>query len=149
MVRVSGWPGRLAIALALCGACSADESPLGDGSVDRGGDRGSGEAPVPVPNGFGDYCTFVAHECSSGLFCAKEPGEQAGFCTQTCPAQGEACEGVPAGSLALCLMHLVSTDEYACQFVCGTWHGATYPCPAPLTCTEDQQVSAGLSRCLP
>lgn len=130
----------LALLLAAWG-CSDSGQPTADMDT-------SFDAPVPTQNGFGDYCTYQAHECRADLLCVKEAVTQVGFCSEYCQAKGERCTNTPAGAYAECVLS-VGGGKLACLFLCGKSGGVSHRCPVSLSCKTDQPVGGGLYRCVP
>ena len=136
----------LALALALTLAAGG----CGDGGQSAADMDTSLDAPVPTANGFGDYCTYMAHECRADLVCIRESMTQVGFCSEYCQTKGQRCTTAPAGSLAECTLSLTAQPgKLACLFLCGASGGVTYRCPVSLSCKTDQPVGGGLYRCVP
>ncbi len=131
------WTTGVCAALALLAVlgCSGADSEK-DGAV-------PGEAPVPIPHGFGDYCTLAVHECKTDLLCIMDPGAKVGFCSDYCMKQGERCGGTPPGSYAVC--YLPIKTKLACDFRCG----GSNRCPTSMKCDKEQPVGGGLYRCEP
>jgi hypothetical protein len=90
--------------------------------------------------------------CDNGLFCLQGPnGGSVGFCTETClGTSSAACPGTPQGMAAFCVVTGVDpAGDKACAFACAE-SGATYSCPANLTCeTSDDPPGSGQMLCLP
>ena len=136
LMRACLTAGALLLA-AAAGGCSG-----GEGDKDA---APPGEAPVPIPHGFGDYCTHIAHECGADLFCVRDPVEQVGFCSEYCSNKGARCTNAPAGSYAECTLTIASSGKLACLFLCG----GSYRCPTSMTCDTGLPVGGGLYRCQP
>jgi len=133
--------------LSLLAGCGDDDDRSDDGGANSDG-FASLEGGGGGEEGFGDYCSDVAHPCKTGFLCAREFGEPLGVCTKKCTVQGAVCTGAPTGARAECLANILGSD-YACVFLCGTAGGQTYVCPPELTCKQDKQLTSGFYTCRP
>jgi hypothetical protein len=132
--------------LAACG--DDDDDKGGDGGTNKGDGSSSLEAGGGGEEGFGDYCSDVAHPCKPGFICSRQFGEPLGVCTKKCAVFGDVCTGAPSGTRAECLANILGSD-YACVFLCGTAGGKTHTCPPELACKQDMQLTNGFYTCRP